>query len=335
MRNALWLVLVLVLAACNQTADTQPPDLDEASLAGQLCPAWVHDRHQVKGPDGLMYPTWHPQIDPVYKCYFNHEHGDDPRTAVANKSLPPFGYLAKLHGMTEPHEGFKVFVVNRNTRNDEGRTALTSTRLVVHMGTAAVGRFTNRFHTFMFDLVASTGHRVSVQGMADTQMGGSICQRDRLNSDNDPSNDIGRTFVTVPSSGCDLGSLYEIWQFSFNAGNKATVIASVAAFDPITALDPANPTRLVYTADVYPQFGSARGCNREAYHGPVYWYNRFGPTEFFTDVMGVEGGPHGRVKQVVSKHTDIGIPMSRRSDGTQTLFKFHRPNCASGIGLKN
>lgn len=30
------------------------------SLAGSPCPASVHDKYVVAGPDGKMYPTWHP-----------------------------------------------------------------------------------------------------------------------------------------------------------------------------------------------------------------------------------------------------------------------------------
>jgi len=56
--------------------------------------------------------------------------------------------------------------VNQGTANDEGRTALTSTRLVFHMNTGGTGRFTEADHP-----------------------AGSICAHVLL--DSDPSNDIG------------------------------------------------------------------------------------------------------------------------------------------------
>jgi hypothetical protein len=75
----------------------------------QSCPKWVHDQYQARGPDGKLYPTWHPQIDPVYWCYFNHEHGSDPSLFDKEYRIP-FGYAGSAMGMNEAHVGFKVFV---------------------------------------------------------------------------------------------------------------------------------------------------------------------------------------------------------------------------------
>jgi len=304
-----------------------------AAVAGQLCPAWVHDRYVTTGPDGKTYPTWHPQVDPEFGCYLDHEHGDDPRTSLADPSLPAFGYIAAYmnHPMSEPHAGFKVFVVNKGATNDEGRTATTSTRIVAHMGTGGVARFGNQFHSLEFDLVADDGHYVHVQGMADTGEVGSICDRD-INSKQ------GRTVVVLPGTGCDLrDSLYEIWLFTLNIGNKVTVIVSTAVFDPITVMNPADHTQLLYAKDVFASRASEapfmppfNGCNREAYHGPVYWYNKGGSTVYYTDGDGliVPGGP---LKQEVSAHSDIGIKMNQ----DQTQMKLRTSFCAPGIGPKN
>lgn len=329
----LFSTLALFLLACNETEST--PSGQPVPVAGQVCPDWVHNRYVVKGPDGELYPTWHPQIDPEYRCYFDHEHGDDPRTSLANPELPPFGYLGKLAGMPEAHEGFKVFVANRGVQNDEGRVALTSTRIVAHMGTGGVRRYSVRFHSLLFDLVAETGHRVSLQGMADTGQVGSICERDASLHDADPSNDIGRTVMTLPGTGCHAknpGSLYEIWTFKLALAGKVEVVASTAVFDPITTMNPANPGELHYTEQVFSSFTNLRGCNREAYHGPVYWYNRDGPELFYTDVY---GKPGGSLRQLVSRHDDIGIWMSQRSDGLQNQFKLLQNHCAPGLGLRN
>jgi len=335
--TALLGLLMASLLACDNLEARSPelPPGQTTPVAGQACPDWVHNRHTVRGPDGELYPTWHPQVDPDFRCYFDHDHGDDPRTSLANPELPPFGYIGKLAGMPEAHEGFKVFVANRGTRNDEGRIALTSTRIVAHMGTGGVRRYTTRLHSLMFDLVAPSGHRVSVQGMADTGLVGSICDRDRSLSDADPSNDIGRTVMTLPGTGCHPqrpGSLYEIWAFRLRLAEKVEVIASTAAFDPITTLNPANPGELHYTEEVFQGFRGLRGCDREAYHGPVYWYNASGPEEFYTDAL---GRPGGVLRQVVSRHSDIGINMSQRSDGFQNQFKLLSAHCTPGLGLRN
>ncbi|HEU4743344.1 MAG TPA: hypothetical protein VFS50_17270 [Meiothermus sp.] len=118
------------------------PPGEPVPVAGQTCPQWVHDRYQVQGPDGLMYRTWHPQVDPDYWCTFDHEHGDDPRTSLANPALPPFGYINRQARLDKAHEGFKVFVANQGTANDEGRVALHSSWIVAHMGTGGVRRYT-------------------------------------------------------------------------------------------------------------------------------------------------------------------------------------------------
>ena len=258
------------------------------------CSALVHDRFVATGPDGNVYRTWHPQVVPVAvgdpggpACTFAHEHGDDPSTSLADPTPPLFDYAARRHGMDETHEGFKVFVVNRGTTNDEGRTATTSTRMVVHMGTGGAKRFVERFHTLEFDLVAPDGHEVHVLGMADTFNAGSICDRDDSLATALRDDDIGRSVVVVPGVGCDAeGSLYEIWQFELNVG-RATVVASAAVFDPITVLDPNDPGQAVLTMSAYPEVGMLYGCNREAYHGPVHWHNDSGPTRFWTDAKGM------------------------------------------------
>ncbi len=310
---------------------TTDPGATPAPVAGQLCPTWVHDRNTTVAPDGLTYPTWHPQVDPEFGCYFDHEHGADPRTSLADPSLPAFGYINAFadtsHIAHEPHNGFKVFVVNKGTTNDEGRTATTSTRIVAHMGTGGPARFDNQFHSLEFDLVADDGHYVHVQGMADTGGVGSICDSPRQ----------GKTVMILPGLGCDRDSPYEIWQFKLNVGDKVMVLVAVAVFDPITAMNPANHTQLLLMQDVFasraneapfmPPFG---GCDRESYSGPVYWYNQGGSTVYNTDAMGmiVDGGP---LKQEVSAHKDIGIPMNQ----DQTQMKFRINFCAPGLGPKN
>jgi hypothetical protein len=236
--------------------------------------------------------------------------------------------VGQLAGDNEPHEGFKVFVANRGTVNDEGRAARTSTRIVAHMGTSRPQRFNQRFHSILFDLVAPDGHFVHVQGMADTGGVSPICATPRE----------GKTVVYVPDIGCDVESLYEIWLFRLDIGDRLTVIASTAAFDPITVFDPANPTRLVYTVDAFAERarrdaifrGPFHGCDREAFHGPVYWYNANGPTIYYTNAYGdiVAGGP---LRQEISAHSAIGIPMSP----DQTRFKLRVNQCVSGLGLEN
>ncbi len=315
------------------TATSFPPTATSPAVAGELCPAWVHARHVTAAPDGKNYPTWHPQVDPDYGCYFDHEHGDDPRNSLANPAMPPFGYIgAQMNPpMDEAHAGFKVFVTNKGVTNDEGRTALNSSRVVAHMGTGGVKRFDEQFHSLIFDLVADDGHYAHVQGMADTGQAGSIC--DRTHNDQQ-----GRTVVVMPGGGCDLkDSLYEIWLFKLRIGDKMMVLVSTAVFDPITVMNPADHTQLIYTTDAFasraneaPFTPPLNGCNRESYHGPVYWYNSGGATTYNTDGMGMimEGAP---LLQEISAHSDIGIMMNQ----DQKQMKFRVDYCVPGLGLKN
>ena len=139
--------------------------------------------------------------------------------------------------------------------------------------------------------------------------------------------------VVTPGNGCDtFGSLYEIWTLQLDVG-AAHVIASTAVFDPITVMNPADRTAAIRTETVYPGFGVQHGCNRESYHGPVYWYNASGPTRFFTDAHGnrVPEGTPMALEQYVSRHSAIGIPMNQ----DQSLMKLHRPTCAPGLAAAN
>ena len=43
------------------------------------CTKEQHDAYSVVGPDGKLYPTWHPPVDATTGCSFGHEHGRDPR----------------------------------------------------------------------------------------------------------------------------------------------------------------------------------------------------------------------------------------------------------------
>jgi len=93
-------------------------------------------------------------------------------------------------------------------------------------------------------------------------------------------------------------------------------------------MNPVAHTLLIYTSAHYP--GDYHGCNREAYFGPVYWYNANGPTVYNTNAYG-NIVPGGQLRQEISAHSGIGIPKSP----DQTQFKLHVSQCTPGLGLKN
>ena len=70
--------------------------------AYDTCPASLHEKYTVVGPDGKLYPTWHPPtvMDPAtgQTCSFGHEHGADP------ESSDIYGWV-KEHMADPEHEG--------------------------------------------------------------------------------------------------------------------------------------------------------------------------------------------------------------------------------------
>ena len=319
------------------TSDIYGGPLADPAMIGTCSPA-IHDKFVVIGPDGQLYRTWHPQKDPS-GCTFAHEHGEDPKTSLANNELPAFGYIGKAINDLEPHPGFKVSVVNEGDRNDEGSTARYSTRIVFHMGTGGVKRYVMSMHSLQFDLIGQ-GRTMHVMGMADTKGVGSICKEPRE----------GKTLMEL---GCLPDSLYEIWEASFQVSDKVAAIISMAAFDPITTRDPSDNTKLIYTKDTPSKWGgtwgnqqfNGHGCKRETYHGGVRYDNlpKDGALEtLYTDAMGKPVAAGTGFKQVFSHSSgeifSTSLIMTYKGGGTNepmTQFKIPDDSCAPGLGLLN
>mgnify|MGYP001559554435 CR=1 FL=1 len=277
------------------------------------CGEVEHNSYSVVGPDGKKYSTWHPPVH-TNGCTFGHEHGADPRTSAADNTLPAFGYAAEQMGMAEPHVGFKVFVIIAGTPGDNG-PATADHRVVFHMGTAGVGRYSQQFHSFEYDHIArdGTGRYLHLYGMGDTRP-----TADNASQCPGVGGIGGKIFSTV---GC--GEVYEIWgTVDFRITDaESKVLASMdfgpAAFQPITARDPADNSRLVYNQtlrgdgsgggfSVNPLSPDAdwRGCDREIYVGQNIWGNEGGSgTTYFTDPMGTIVAPTapGAIRQEVSR----------------------------------
>lgn len=313
----------------------------DPSILG-TCAAAVHDRWVVDGGDGLRYRTWHPQVDPS-GCVYGHEHGDDPAlstSAAVSASPVRFGYVGRRMDHDEPHEGFKVFVANPGDVNDEGRVNRVFSRSVFHMGTGGPKRFTMPHHSAEIRLIhPEFGYAAFTQLMMDTGGVGAVC---------DPRVSVPVKDVVQLDSPCRLSSAYEIWSTTQSVRYQGrvvyTALATPAVFDPITVLNPANPTELVYAWDprvaawkvFTDDWSGHRGCQRESYAQPGSWRNRGGPTTFFTDAMGQQvdpADPHALVQQI-SAVESVGVPAT--SDG-MVQFKMRRDYCQqrSRLGLKN
>ncbi len=270
-------------------------------LSGQPCPSWVHDGYTALGPDGNSYPTWHPMIDEATGCHFQHSHGvSNPADSSVNDTLPAFGYVGAVAGMAEPHPGFKVLNFECGDVNDDGYTSRMAARLVFHMGTSGLARYTMPHHSFQYDAMSCPGvtpaWELHLQGMANFENIGSICDNPRH---------AGRDFSTL---GCvqqnSPETAYEIWATNFQVNypgeftglwqSRAYISIVVAVFDPVTTVNPDNLNELIYTVNVvypgqYNPLGTNspfRGLHLEAYNGPISINNRNRPTSYVTDTHG-------------------------------------------------
>jgi hypothetical protein len=314
------------------------------------CSAATHDKWVVDGGDGLKYRTWHPQTDPT-GCIYAHEHGDNPASIqepTIAASPVRFGYIGRRHpmpgepnGHEEAHEGFKVFIANRGDVNDEGRVNRVYSRSVFHMGTGGPRRFNMPHHSAEIRLVhPEFGLKAFTQLMMNTGGVGAVC---------DPRVQAPVKDVIQLNSPCKLNSGYEIWstQASVMANGREVYrsFATPAVFDPISIFNPANPTELVYAWDArvaaiktFPDddWSGNRGCDRESYAQPGYWYNGNGQTVYYTDAMGqpLAASDPLALRQEISASNSVGSPAT--TDGL-FQFKMRKGFCQqrSKLGLKN
>ena len=135
------------------TQETVHPEHDPP-IPNHTCPQWLHDLHVVdlkdrwptssidESTEPRYWRTWHPSIDPIYWCYYDHEHGSYPGKSYK----PAFGYTAwKLADKTtvsgrqnESHEGFKVYFLQYGER---------SVVITLHLHISKARRFSARHHT--------------------------------------------------------------------------------------------------------------------------------------------------------------------------------------------
>lgn len=118
------------------------PDGWEKIKSNEKCPEDLHDLWVVevddgdKSVEGVKWKSWHPQIDPIYWCYYGHEHGSDPGMAGYKAR---FHYTAYKNGkQDEPHLHFKGYVV------PAGDSLMYFN---VHAETSSVRRINEPFHS--------------------------------------------------------------------------------------------------------------------------------------------------------------------------------------------
>lgn len=210
---------------------------DTPAVSLPRCTQAQHDSYTATGPDGAQYPTWHPQVDAYYGCYFDHEHGSNP-ALYSPGAHPLFGYSASLMGMQEGHAGFKVYVFEAG-----GRRWL----IVQHQGTARADLAAcTRMHTLD---VLSDG--IQLYTMAD--FGGAV-----ENTTGTPiCGEVQSTGVRLLPVGADSVG-YEPWRADV-AGQGLEARLTFNTLNPQTACDTLTCTATLPRADVG---GLARGTLR-------------------------------------------------------------------------
>lgn len=137
----------------------------KAPLPNEQCPTWLHDSYITETRDSVVagkegepkfWRTWHPIVDPIYWCYFDHEHGSYP-----GHYQPMFGYTAWktldedeiTRRQMETHRGFKVFAIPLPSQKK-------FVIMTLHMHTSLPRRFYARHHTMIF---ASLGENWEIE----------------------------------------------------------------------------------------------------------------------------------------------------------------------------
>ncbi len=178
---------VIVLAACTDSAITSPtpPKTPEPSVAmkawkpgpGDTCPISVHDQYATIGPDGKLYPTWHPPVDPATGCTFGHEHGRDPSGSPLYQAAGkiPFGYANEQLAAYDPtgmrhedHVGHKIeweasLAMHINGIPTDIRCDVLAK---LHQGTHSKDAFTNNLHEIVYHLKCTDGSELHITMMS-------------------------------------------------------------------------------------------------------------------------------------------------------------------------
>lgn len=194
-------------------SNPQPPSQlhSPAAQPNQPCPAWVHDQYMTTDSfSGKTFPTWHPQIDPVYFCTFGHDHGSDPSLFPVpgwGTLHPLYGYADDKMGMSEAHEGFKDYVV---------QTGNQIWFFEQHFGSNSIAGVCNSMHELVIweaDVGSSTPN-MALSIVGDFGVAEDNNTLARLQAQACPNQGVGYTgngARTFPTAGPNL-TFYEPWR---------------------------------------------------------------------------------------------------------------------------
>ncbi|UCF20725.1 MAG: hypothetical protein JSU87_04765 [Gemmatimonadota bacterium] len=241
------------------------------------CTRETHNSYSVVGSDGLLYPTWHPPIDPQSGCAFGHEHGRDPRGSALYGEV---GDIAFGRALSADHVGYKIEWeddVAFHFSSDAANSLLQvrcDVMYELHQGSSAPGAFTFNKHEISLHAHCSDQTHVHIQMISAIGHPGefvSSCDRDRTVTagpppDNSPDGGGKRAipdracieqFVLVPEGErSDFGrGLRESWEISerVSTANGRNLVSFNPYFQillPARYYDPASPNSLGRSLDV-------------------------------------------------------------------------------------
>ncbi len=173
-----------LLAACGAGADGLPSDAPRSVAMNawtpgpnDTCTKEIHDQFATLGPDGKLYPTWHPSVDPGTGCSFGHDHGRDPAESDLNGSVGkmPFGYANEQLALWDPanprnedHVGHKVeWEDDIELTAGGGQFSLRCDVLTkLHQGTHSKDAFSNNLHEQIYHIRCGDGSEAHVTIMS-------------------------------------------------------------------------------------------------------------------------------------------------------------------------
>jgi len=212
------------------------------------CTAEIHNKYSVVGPDGKLYPTWHPPIDPVTGCSFGHDHGRDPRGSALYASVGPipFGYANEQLDAYDPanprhedHFGHKIEWENNvlmhfgSPAADQLFEVRCDVLTKLHQGTHSKDAFTNNLHELAYHIVCTDGTELHVTILAAIGDPGQFTRACDGSTEvvvgpatpaNSPSGGgrrlipdrscVDQFILVPPGQRSDFGALHESWQTS-------------------------------------------------------------------------------------------------------------------------
>lgn len=281
------------------------PQGQPAPVAGQECPAWLHDAYITAGPDGNWYRTWHPPTDPTHRCSFGHEHGSDPRqyAGFSQSGMPAFGYTAKRGGFDDRHP---YYAFNHNAQKVLVATSDGGNRpfmLTASLGSAPERVFI-RYHALDWHMVSGNTTLVNVHRMAD--FGGAYSRCGDTNTPIPGSDQpaiagapsvaqvkASSTARNVFTAACVRSVGFETWTTTFTIGNFFSVVFSPGSHNLTTTVDVANPAAVHFTCEYLAPTEDCRST-RTRFHGDEHTFslsafriaNNSGGVEVPTDALG-------------------------------------------------